>query len=79
VYFQKKQYSRALETLERAVALEKEEGVIWEHIGVALIALGDKRKALIKYREALRLKNDPRDEERIKKKYESLSKELSGG
>jgi tetratricopeptide (TPR) repeat protein len=79
VYFQKKQYSRALETLERAVALEKEEGVIWEHIGDALIALGDKRKALIKYREALRLKNDPRDEERIKKKYESLSKELSGG
>ncbi len=79
VYFQKKQYHRALETLERAVALEKDEGVIWEHIGDALIALGDKQKALVKYREALRLKNDPRDEERIKKKYESLSKELSGG
>ncbi len=79
VYFQKKQYSRALEILERAVAIEKEEGVIWEHIGDALIALGNKQKALIKYREALRLKNDPRDEARIKKKYESLSKELSGG
>lgn len=79
VYFQKKQYHRALETLERAVSLEKDEGVIWEHIGDALIALGDKQKALVKYREALRLKNDPRDEARIKKKYESLSKELSGG
>jgi len=79
VYFQKKQYHRALETLERAVTLEKDEGVIWEHIGDALIALGDKQKALVKYREALRLKNDPRDEARIKKKYESLSKELSGG
>lgn len=79
VYFQKKQYQRALEILERAVILEKDEGVIWEHIGDALIALGDKQKALVKYREALRLKNDPRDEARIKNKYESLSKELSGG
>jgi len=78
VFYQRKQYKRAKETLEVAVGLEKTEGVIWEHLGDALLALKDKQGALKKYQEALRQKNDARDEERIKKKYEALKRELSG-
>jgi tetratricopeptide (TPR) repeat protein len=79
VYYKKGQYKRAMEVLERAVALDKNEGVIWEHLGDALVALGQKKDALEKYREALRLKNEPRDEARIRKKFEDLQKELAGG
>ena len=79
VYYKKGQYKRALDTLEKALALDKNEGVIWEHVGDAHMALGDKNSALMKYREALRLKNDSRDEARIRKKFEDLQKELSGG
>jgi tetratricopeptide (TPR) repeat protein len=79
IYYKKGQYKRAMEVLERAVALDKNEGVIWEHLGDALVALGQKKDALEKYREALRLKNEPRDEARIRKKFEDLQKELAGG
>jgi tetratricopeptide (TPR) repeat protein len=79
IYYKKGQYKRAMEVLERAVALDKNEGVIWEHLGDVLVALGQKKDALEKYREALRLKNEPRDEARIRKKFEDLQKELAGG
>lgn len=79
VYFKKGQFKRALEILEKALTLEQKEGVIWEHVGDALMALGDKKKALEKYKEALKLKNESKDQERIKKKFEVLQKELSGG
>jgi tetratricopeptide (TPR) repeat protein len=79
IYYKKGQYKRAMEVLERAVALDKNEGVIWEHLGDALVALGQKKDALEKYREALKLKNEPRDEARIRKKFEDLQKELAGG
>jgi tetratricopeptide (TPR) repeat protein len=79
IYYKKGQYKRAMEVLERAVALDKNEGVIWEHLGDVLVALGQKKSALEKYREALKLKNDSRDEARIRKKFEELQKELAGG
>ena len=79
VYYKKGQYKRAMEVLEKALALDKNEGVIWEHLGDALTALGQKKEALSKYSEALKLKNDPRDEARIRKKFEELQKELGGG
>lgn len=78
VYYKKGQYKRALEVLEKALSLDKNEGVIWEHLGDTLVALGDKKNGLLKYQEALRLKNDIRDEQRIRKKFEELQKELSG-
>jgi tetratricopeptide (TPR) repeat protein len=79
VYYKKGQYKRALEILEKAVIEDKNEGVIWEHLGDTLQALGDRKNALEKYRQALRLKNDPRDEIRIRKKFEDLQKQMSGG
>jgi tetratricopeptide (TPR) repeat protein len=79
LYYQKKQYKRALEILEKAVANEPEEGVIWEHVGDVHLALGDKQKALDAFTKAVKCKNDRRDQDRIQKKYESLTKELKVG
>ena len=77
VYFQKKQYKKALETLESALSFEKDEGVIWEHVGDAYLALGDPQKAIENYSQGLQRKNEERDQIRIQKKYDDLSKRVS--
>lgn len=79
LYFQKKQFKRALEVLERAVHFDPDEGVIWEHLGDAHLALGDKKKALENYKAALERKNERRDQERIQKKFESLKSAVPVG
>jgi tetratricopeptide (TPR) repeat protein len=78
IYVQKKMFRRAIQTLEKALELEPEEGVIWEHAGDALMALGEKTNALSKFKEALKRKNEPRDQDRIQKKYDDLLSELNG-
>jgi tetratricopeptide (TPR) repeat protein len=79
LYYKKKQYRRALEVLERAAALDGEEGVIWEHVGDAHLALGEKQKALEAYTKGAKCKNERRDQERIQKKLSDLSAELKVG
>ena len=79
VYYKKKLYKKSLEILEKAVLLDKEEGVIWEHIGDSHVALGDKKKALENYKEALLRKNEARDQSRIQKKFDDLNAELGSG
>jgi tetratricopeptide (TPR) repeat protein len=79
VYYKKKLYKKSLEILEKAVQLDKEEGVIWEHIGDSHVALGDKKKALENYKEALLRKNEARDQSRIQKKFDDLNAELRSG
>jgi tetratricopeptide (TPR) repeat protein len=76
IYFQKKMFQRALQTLEKAIELEPDEGVIWEHVGDVLSAQGEKNKALDRYKEALKRKNEPRDQERIQKKHDAFEVEL---
>jgi tetratricopeptide (TPR) repeat protein len=75
LYFQKKQFKRALEVLERAVTLAGDEGVIWEHVADTHVELGDLKKARDAYEKALKCKNERRDQERIQKKYKSLVSE----
>lgn len=79
LYYQKKQYRRALEVLERAAALDSSEGVIWEHVADANLALGEKQKALEAYEKALKCKNERRDQQRIQKKYDTLAADLKVG
>ncbi len=79
VYYQKKQYKKALETLESAVRMEEEEGVIWEHLADSLLALGEKKKAFEKYKEALKRKNDTKDQTRMQNKFDALKAELATG
>jgi tetratricopeptide (TPR) repeat protein len=75
VYYQRKEYKKAHQILERAVELAGGEGVIWEHLGDTLLALGDKKGALEKFKEALKRDNEPKDRERIQKKHDKIAAE----
>jgi tetratricopeptide (TPR) repeat protein len=55
IFFQRGDYPRALETLERAVALEPEEPVILEHLGDAYHRLSRTDEAAGAWRRALEL------------------------
>ncbi len=79
IFYQKRDYKLALSTLEKALVLEAEEGVIWEHAGDALLALGNKKVALEKYRAGLKCKNDSKDQLRIQKKIDSISSNKAAG
>jgi len=67
---------RAVEELERAAQLTGGDPVISEHLGDVHLALGEKKRALENYEEALRL--EPRGEEQpeLQQKLERLRKEL---
>ena len=73
VYYQKGEYDKALKTLLEANALVPGEGVILEHIGDVYRALGNLNQASQYYGQAIKGKIDPRDEKRIKSKYEKYS------
>jgi tetratricopeptide (TPR) repeat protein len=53
VYFQRREYPRAIETLTRACTLAPQRAVHFEHLGDALAAAGEAERALGAYREAL--------------------------
>lgn len=66
----------ALRTLQRASELTGGDPVISEHLGDVYLLLDDKKRALERYREALEL--DPREAEQpdLRRKLESLEREL---
>jgi tetratricopeptide (TPR) repeat protein len=72
IYFQKKKFKMALETFEKALVLDPDEGVIWEHAGDTLLALGNSKGASEKYAAALKCKSDPKDSARFQKKLEAI-------
>lgn len=67
---------RAIAELEKAAQLTGGDPVISEHLGDAYRLLPDKRRALERYREAIRL--EPRDAEQpdLRRKYEDLKREI---
>lgn len=71
VYFQKKDYTKALETLLRALELAPDEGVIMEHVADTYLAIGDKNNAYDFYRKAAVSRLEDRDKDRL---YEKLRK-----
>jgi tetratricopeptide (TPR) repeat protein len=74
VYFQKKDYPLALETLLKANELTPNEGVILEHIAETYQALGDRKKALEFMEAATKSRLEKRDKSRIIEKYEEMKK-----
>ena len=72
VYYQRKDYKKALETLEKAADIEPKEGVIHEHVADALLKLGQKKPAILRLQKALDVDLEPKDRERIQKKLKSL-------
>ena len=70
VYFQKKDYVKALDSLNKANLVTPGEGVILEHIGDVYVGMGDKDKARSFYEQAEKGKGEDRDLARIKSKVE---------
>jgi tetratricopeptide (TPR) repeat protein len=67
---------RAAEELERAAKLTGGDPVISEHLGDVHLALGQKKLALDRYEEALRLEPRPTEQPELQQKLEKLRQEL---
>jgi tetratricopeptide (TPR) repeat protein len=73
VYYQRKEYGKALEIQIEAVKIEPDEGVIIEHLGDIYIKLGEKENAANAFEEALKKNTlEPRDVERVQKKLQHV-------
>lgn len=74
VYYQKGDYRRAIEELERAVHLVVDDPVIIEHLGDAYLKDGKPVKALRSYRDALKAADEDEQVERIRSKIAELER-----
>src|SRR2546428_10800801 len=72
VYYQRGDYPRAVEQLERAVELAGEDPTVAEHLGDAYDRGGHPRDALRVYRDALARAKDTPQIERLKDKILTL-------
>ena len=73
VYYQQKNYRKALELIERAFSLVGDDPTIAEHLGDVHSALGEREKAIRDYKKSLELKPDPdKDQKRIEEKLKRL-------
>ena len=76
VYFQKGDYARAVEQLERAVAITVDDPTIIEHLGDAYLKFGNFDLALSRYREAIQKSKEDDQVKRIRDKIEHLEKKI---
>ena len=72
VYYQKGDYPRAVEQLERAVEITGDDPAIIEHLGDAYEKAGKADRALIRYREALKKSTENEQTKRIREKIQRL-------
>lgn len=72
IYYQKKEYEKALDVLKDAIKIVPNEGVILEHIADTYKALGDIKNAREFYKRATEGKIEDRDRDRIFKKYQEI-------
>jgi tetratricopeptide (TPR) repeat protein len=76
VFYQRKEYKKALETLQRAHQASPKEGVILEHIGDVFIALKNDKEAVSQFEMALQTELETKDKIRIEKKLEETRRRL---
>ncbi len=74
VYYQKGDYRRAIEQLEKAVHLVVDDPVIIEHLGDAYLKDGQQAKALRSYRDALKAASEHEQVGRIRSKIAELER-----
>lgn len=72
VLFQKKEYPRALQQLERALEITPKEGIILEHLAEVYVALDRMSDAERTFAEALKTKLEAKDRIRIEKRVVAL-------
>ena len=76
VYFQKGDYPRAVEQLERAVEITVDDPTIIEHLGDAYEKVGKPDHALPRYRDAVKKSKEDDQIRRIREKIERLEKKI---
>ena len=76
VYYQKKEYKKALEVLLKAKESSPKEGVIFEHIGDCHLQLRDPLSAVQNFEMALTLDLEERDKVRIQLKLDQARRQL---
>jgi tetratricopeptide (TPR) repeat protein len=76
VYFQKGDYPRAVEQLERAVEITVDDPTIIEHLGDAYEKVGKPDRALLRYRDAVKKSKEDDQIKRIREKMERLEKKI---
>lgn len=76
VYYQKGDYVRAVEQLERAVELAGDDPTIIEHLGDAYEKVNQVDRALGRYREALKRSTEEEQIDRIREKIQRLEKKV---
>jgi Flp pilus assembly protein TadD len=72
VYYQKGEYRKAVDELERAVNLTGNDPTITEHLGDAYHKVGKGRDARHEYEDALKKSQEANQIERLKEKIAAL-------
>jgi Tfp pilus assembly protein PilF len=76
VYYQKGEYPRAVEQLERAVEITVDDPTIIEHLADAYEKVGKSDRALTRYRDALKHTKENDQVKRIREKIQRLEKKI---
>ncbi|MEK6601610.1 MAG: tetratricopeptide repeat protein, partial [Candidatus Binatota bacterium] len=76
VYYQKGDYKRAVQQLERAVELANDDPTIIEHLGDAYEKAGKLDGALQRYRDALKRSKEEEQSNRIREKIQLLERQI---
>src|SRR5437016_4138091 len=76
VYFQKGDYPKAVEQLERAVEITGDDPTIIEHLGDAYEKAGKPDRAVARYRDALKNAKENDQIKRIREKIQRLEKKI---
>ena len=76
VYFQKGDYPKAVEQLERAVEITVDDPTIIEHLADAYEKAGKGDRALTRYRDALKLSKENDQLKRIREKIQRLERKI---
>jgi tetratricopeptide (TPR) repeat protein len=76
VYYQKGDYVRAVEQLERAVEITVDDPTIIEHLADAYEKIGKRDLALARYRDALKRSKEEEQTKRIREKIQRLEKRI---
>jgi tetratricopeptide (TPR) repeat protein len=76
VYYQKGEYPRAVEQLERAVEITVDDPTIIEHLADAYEKAGKSDRAVTRYRDALKRTKENDQIKRIREKIQRLEKKI---
>jgi Flp pilus assembly protein TadD len=76
VYYQKGDYQRASEQLERASELINDDPVVTEHLGDVYDKLGKTEAALARYRDVLKNSKEQEQQQRVKEKVRLIERRI---